>query len=102
MLLCLCLQIYIHRVLKEIHPDISLSQKAISVLDSFTKDMHDRIANEAGDLCRRHNKATLSSREVCCPPASPPPWLIAAHGQAVAQARRPNSGRSGAQQFCHA
>ncbi len=59
-----CAQIYIHRVLKEIHPDISVSQKAISVLDSFTKDMHDRIAHEAGDLCRRHNKATLSSREV--------------------------------------
>ena len=57
-------QIYLHRVLKEIHPDISVSQKAISVLDSFTKDMHDRIAQEAGDLCRRHNKATLSSREV--------------------------------------
>ena len=58
------LQVYLYRVLKEIHPDIGLSMKAISVLDNFTKDMHDKIANEAADLCRRHNRATLSSREV--------------------------------------
>ena len=51
-------------MLNEIHPDISLSMKAISVLDSFTKDMQGKIANEAADLCRRHKRATLSSREV--------------------------------------
>ena len=59
------LQIYLYRVLKEIHPDVGLSMKAISVLDNFTKDMRDKIANEAADLCRRHDRATLSSREVC-------------------------------------
>lgn len=63
-------------MLKEIHPDISLSQKAISVLDSFTKDMHDRIAHEAGDLCRRHNKATLSSREVRSLPTCSSPLAV--------------------------
>ncbi len=64
MIVVIWLQIYLHRVLKEIHPDISLSNKAITVLDNLTKDMHDKIANEAADLCRRHNRATLSSREV--------------------------------------
>ena len=73
-------------MLKEIHPDISLSQRAISVLDSFTKDMHDRIANEAGDLCRRHNKSTLSSREVCSPVALPFPLFLGALAQGDARA----------------
>ena len=58
------LQIYIHRVLKEVHPDLSLSNKAIGVLDNFTKDIRERITLEASQLCRRHSKATLSSREV--------------------------------------
>ena len=60
---CDLLQTYLYRVLKEIHPDVGLSMKAISVLDNFTKDMRDKIANEAADLCRRHNRATLNSRE---------------------------------------
>ena len=62
------LQIYIHRVLKEVHPDLSLSNKAIGVLDGFTKDIRERITLEASQLCRRHNKATLSSREVSTSP----------------------------------
>ena len=58
------LQIYIHRVLKEVHPDLSLSNKAVGVLDGFTKDLRERITLEASQLCRVHSKATLSSREV--------------------------------------
>ena len=65
------LQIYIHRVLKEVHPDLSLSNKAISVLDGFTKDLRERITLEASQLCRVHSKATLSSREVSISPCLP-------------------------------
>ena len=61
------MQVYIHRVLKEVHPDLSLSNRAISVLDGFTKDLRERITLEASQLCRVHNKATLSSREVSTP-----------------------------------
>lgn len=53
-------------MLKEVHPDQSLSNKAIVVLDGFVKDMQERITREASVLCRLHKKATLTSREVSC------------------------------------
>ena len=56
--------IYIYRVLKQVHPDTGMSKKGMSIMNSFINDVFERIAGEAGKLCKYNNKATLSSREI--------------------------------------
>merc|ERR1711972_392848 len=56
--------IYIYKVLKNIHPDIGISKKAMGVMNSFVSDLFDRIALEASKLARYHGKQTLSSNDV--------------------------------------
>ncbi len=67
-------QSYILKVLKEIHPDESISKKAMDIMDAFSADMFNRITLEAARLCRHTNKQTMTSREV--QPASLASWLI--------------------------
>ncbi|XP_024603412.1 histone H2B type 2-E-like, partial [Neophocaena asiaeorientalis asiaeorientalis] len=54
---------YFPRVLKRVHEGLSLSQEAVNVMDSFVKDIFERIANEAARLVRSSKRSTLSSRE---------------------------------------
>jgi len=56
--------IYLYNVLKRVHPDIGISAKAISIMNSFVNDIFERIASEAGKLVTQNKKSTLSSREV--------------------------------------
>ena len=56
--------IYIYRVLKQVHPDTGVSKRAMSILNSFVSDTFGRIASEAGRLCKYNKKATMSAREV--------------------------------------
>ena len=56
--------IYIYKVLKQVHPDTGMSKKGMSIMNSFINDVFERIAGEAGKLCKYNNKATLSSREI--------------------------------------
>jgi histone H2B len=55
---------YIYKVLKQVHPDTGISKKGMSIMNSFIKDIFDRIAGEAGKLATYNKKATLSSREI--------------------------------------
>eukprot|EP00808_Paulinella_micropora_P030013 g2566.t1 len=55
---------YIYKVLKQVHPDLEISRKAMSIMNSHINDVFERIAGEAGRLCRYNKKATLSSREI--------------------------------------
>lgn len=55
---------YIHKVLKQVHPDTGISRRAMSTMNSFVNDLFERLASEAGRLVRYNQKATLSSREV--------------------------------------
>ncbi|XP_039694352.1 late histone H2B.L4-like [Pteropus medius] len=55
---------YFPRVLKIFHQDLSLSQKALRVMDSFVKDMFQRIAEEASRLARKTRRATMTSRDI--------------------------------------
>ena len=56
--------LYIYKVLKQVHPDIGISKKAMSVMNSFINDTFDRVGVEASKLVRFNKKRTLSSREV--------------------------------------
>jgi histone H2B len=55
---------YIYKVLKQVHPDTGISKKGMSIMNSFIKDIFERIATEAGKLATYNKKATLSSREI--------------------------------------
>ena len=55
---------YIYKVLKQVHPDMGISKKSMSMMNSFMNDMFERLAFEAGRLGRYNDKATLSSREI--------------------------------------
>ena len=55
---------YIYRVLKQVHPDVGISSKAMSIMNSFVNDLFDRVASEASRLCQYNKRKTISSREV--------------------------------------
>jgi len=54
--------IYIYKVLKQVHPDIGVSKKAMNIMNSFIHDTFDRIATEGSKLVRFNKRRTLSSR----------------------------------------
>lgn len=56
--------LYIYRVLKQVHPDIGISKKSMSIMNSFINDIFERICTESSKLVKIGNKNTLSSREV--------------------------------------
>merc|ERR1719494_1156274 len=56
--------IYIYKVLKQGYPEMGLSKKAISILDSFVHDTLERIATEAGKLVKMNNQQTLTARAI--------------------------------------
>ena len=55
---------YIYKVLKQVHIEIGISSKAMSIMDSFVSDIFERIANEASKLSDNTGRTTLSSREI--------------------------------------
>ncbi|OZJ05751.1 Histone H2B [Bifiguratus adelaidae] len=55
---------YIYKVLKQVHPDTGISNKAMSILNSFVNDIFERIASEASKLASYNKKSTISSREI--------------------------------------
>lgn len=56
--------VYIYRVLKQVHPDTGISQKAMSVMNSFVNDIFQKIATEASRLAAYSKKSTITSREI--------------------------------------
>jgi histone H2B len=56
--------IYIYKVLKQVHPQIGISKKAMNIMNSFIHDTLDRIAIEGAKLTRFTKTKTLSSREM--------------------------------------
>ncbi|XP_064430502.1 uncharacterized protein LOC135361950 [Mirounga angustirostris] len=55
---------YFPRVLRNVHDGLSLSQEAVSVMDSFVKDIFERITSEASHLVRTTKRSTITSREI--------------------------------------
>jgi histone H2B len=55
---------YIYKVLKQTHPDTGISQKAMSIMNSFVNDIFERIASEASKLAAYNKKSTISAREI--------------------------------------
>ncbi|CAM0953527.1 unnamed protein product [Alopecurus aequalis] len=57
-------KIYIFKVLKQVHPDVGISSKAMSIMNSFINDLFEKLAAESAKLARYNKKPTITSREV--------------------------------------
>ncbi|XP_031483632.1 uncharacterized protein LOC116253046 [Nymphaea colorata] len=55
---------YVYKVLKQVHPELGISSKAMDVLNGFMGDMFERLAEEAATLQKHTGRRTLSSREI--------------------------------------
>jgi len=56
--------VYIHRVLKQVHPDEHISGKAMEIMNCFVNDIFHRIAEEAGKVAAMNERKTLTKREI--------------------------------------
>ncbi|XP_050443986.1 late histone H2B.L4-like [Adelges cooleyi] len=55
---------YIYKVLKQVHPELSMSTKAMNITNSFVTDILERIANEAKRLTHYNKRSTITSRAI--------------------------------------
>ena len=55
---------YFPRVLRQVHKGMSLSRDSVNILDSFVKDMFERIAEEAGRLARNNKRRTITHEDI--------------------------------------
>ncbi|MQL87296.1 hypothetical protein Taro_019839 [Colocasia esculenta] len=57
-------KMYIFKVMKQVHPDIGISSKAMIIMNSFVNDIFEKLAQEASRLARYNKKPTITSREI--------------------------------------
>ncbi|KRZ08195.1 Histone H2B 3 [Trichinella zimbabwensis] len=55
---------YIYKVLKQVHCDTGISNKAMLIMNSFVNDIFDRLAAEANRLALYNQRSTITSREI--------------------------------------
>ena len=55
---------YIYRLLKDLHPDMSISKKAMETMNSLVWDVLDRFGEEAWRLRKAAKRKTLGVREI--------------------------------------
>ncbi|EZG82922.1 histone H2B [Gregarina niphandrodes] len=55
---------YINKLLKNVHTDLTITSKAMSIVHSFVLDNFSRICDEASNLCKRTKTKTLGAREI--------------------------------------
>lgn len=58
--------LYIFKVLKQVHPEIGMSKRAMTVMNGFVHDTFDRIANEAGNIVKYNKRSTMDARAIQC------------------------------------
>merc|ERR1711907_73916 len=56
--------LYVYKVLKQVHPEVGISRRAMNVINSLMNDTFDRLCSEAANLVRVSNKRTMSARSV--------------------------------------
>ncbi|KAG9390532.1 Histone H2B [Carpediemonas membranifera] len=55
---------YIYKVLRTVHSDTGISNKAMNIMNSFMNDIFDQICEDATRLAQINKRKTLSQREV--------------------------------------
>ncbi len=77
--------LYIFKVLKQVHPQIGMSKKAMAVMNHFVTDCFEQVATEAGRLVSYNNKRTLDARAVGAAVKLVFPGELAKHAEKEAQ-----------------
>jgi histone H2B len=54
----------IYRILKYTCPSLEISSKAMSILNSLSNDIFERVATEAGKLAKINKRSTITYREI--------------------------------------
>jgi len=57
-------KLYIFKVLKQVHPNMGISSKAMSIMNSFINDLFEKLVAEAAKLARYNKKSTITSRDI--------------------------------------
>ena len=57
-------KLYITRVLKDMHPEASITREAVGVVNGFVNDLFMRIATDAGKITHFSKRTTMTRREV--------------------------------------
>ena len=57
-------KLYISKVLKQVRPQVRISKKSMLIVNNFVSDTFDRLATEAGKLCKLTKRNTLSGRDM--------------------------------------
>ncbi|KAL0436966.1 UNVERIFIED_CONTAM: Histone H2B.2 [Sesamum radiatum] len=55
---------YVYRVMKQVHPEMGISSKAMTIINNLMSDMFERLAEEAARLQKYTGRRTMSSREI--------------------------------------
>ena len=55
--------LYIYKVLKDVQPDLKISKRAMSIMDSMMGDVMEKLILEATRLTVYNKKATLQARD---------------------------------------
>ena len=76
--------LYIFKVLKQVHPHVGMSKRAMSVMNSFVSDTFDKIATEAGRLVAYNKRSTMDARAVQAAIKLVLPGELAKHAQSEA------------------
>lgn len=56
--------VYIRGVLKQVHPNLGITQKTMNIMDAAVADIFDRLCTEAGRLARYQKKSTVGNKEI--------------------------------------
>ena len=54
----------IHAVLKQVHPDLTIGIKGMSIMNSLIVDMFERIASEASKLAQIQKRSIIMTRDI--------------------------------------
>mmetsp|Transcript_48378 Transcript_48378/g.59523 ORF Transcript_48378/g.59523 Transcript_48378/m.59523 type:complete len:126 (-) Transcript_48378:174-551(-) len=76
--------IYIYKVLKQVHPKLGISKKGMNIMNGMVFDIFDRVVNEAALLVKYNKKLTLDPRAIQCAIKLVLPGELAKHAEGEA------------------
>ena len=58
------LQIYIYRLLKQVHPEVGVSRSSMTVINKMVLEIYKKLGNSASELSKHHKQKSLTARDV--------------------------------------
>ena len=55
---------FVYKVLKQVHPELGISSKAMNIMESFCNDLFERLAAEAARLARYNRRSTIQALDI--------------------------------------